>query len=219
MLEQPSVADTVAILRGLKDKYEAHHGVMIADSALVAAAALSHRYISDRFLPDKAIDLIDEAAAKLGMDATSRPQELDEVSRRLLRVEMELISLAAEAEDDPRAQTELAGLDAEAAQLRVRQVNPNPDPDPNPNPNPNPNQADLMRRWEEEKAGQGAGEEGALLRDLVREADVAKVPRGSPNPTPDTRHATPDTHTGPAPGPGPDPEPDPGPEPEPGAGA
>ena len=100
--------------------------------------------------------VIDEAAAKLGMDATSRPQELDEVSRRLLRVEMELISLAAEAEDDPRAQTELAGLDAEAAQLRVRQ-------------------ADLMRRWEEEKAGQGAGEEGALLRDLVREADVAKV--------------------------------------------
>ena len=196
MLEQPSVADTVAILRGLKDKYEAHHGVMIADSALAAAAALSHRYISDRFLPDKAIDLIDEAAAKLGMDATSRPQELDEVSRRLLRVEMELISLAAEAEADPRAQTELAGLDAEAAQLRVRQVNPNPDPDPNPNPNlnpnpnpnPNPNQADLMRRWEEEKAGQGAGEEGALLRDVVREADVAKVPRGSPNPTPDTRH-------------------------------
>lgn len=156
LVEQPTVEATVAILRGIKEKYEVHHGVTIADSALVSAAVLSDRYISERFLPDKAIDLIDEAAAKLGMDATSRPQELDEVARRLLLVEMEQISLAADAEDDPRAQTELAGLDAEAAQLRVRQD-------------------DLMRRWEEEKAGQGADEEGSLLRHLVGESDVAKV--------------------------------------------
>ena len=156
VVEQPTVEATVAILRGIKEKYEIHHGVTIADSALVSAAVLSDRYISERFLPDKAIDLIDEAAAKLGMDATSRPQELDEVARRLLLVEMEQISLAAEAENDARAQTELAGLDAEAAQLRVRQDA-------------------LMTRWEEEKAGQGADEEGSLLRHLVGESDVAKV--------------------------------------------
>merc|ERR1740139_1919853 len=91
VVEQPSVEATVAILRGLKEKYEVHHGVTIADSALVSAAVLSDRYISERFLPDKAIDLIEEAA-KLGMDATSRPQELDEVARRLLQVQMEQIS-------------------------------------------------------------------------------------------------------------------------------
>ena len=156
VVEQPSVEATVAILRGLKEKYEVHHGVTIADSALVSAAVLSDRYISERFLPDKAIDLIDEAAAKLGMDATSRPQELDEVARRLLQVQMEQISLAAEAEEDERARTQLAGLDAEAAELGVRE-------------------ADLTRRWEEEKAGQGADEEGSLLRSLVTESDVATV--------------------------------------------
>ena len=156
VVEQPTVEATVAILRGLKSKYELHHGVSIADSALVSAAVLSDRYISERFLPDKAIDLIDEAAAKLGMDATSRPQELDEVARRLLQVQMEQISIAVEAETDTRARTTLAGLDAEAAELGVRQ-------------------ADLTRRWEEEKAGQGADEEGSLLRSLVAESDVATV--------------------------------------------
>ena len=85
-MDPPTVETAVAILRGLKERYEAHHGVSIADSALVAAAELSERYITERFLPDKAIDLIDEAAAKLNMDATTCPQELDEVSRRLLQV-------------------------------------------------------------------------------------------------------------------------------------
>ena len=83
---QPSVQATTAILRGLKERYEVHHGVTIDDSALVAAAALSDRYIPERFLPDKAIDLVDEAAAKLKMDASSRPQALDEVSRKLVQV-------------------------------------------------------------------------------------------------------------------------------------
>merc|ERR1719272_1315847 len=110
LIEQPSVEATVAILRGLKERYEVHHGVSIADSALVTAAQLSDRYITERFLPDKAIDLIDEAAAKLKMDATSRPQELDEVSRRLLQVQMEQISLQTEADEDPRARAQLAKL-------------------------------------------------------------------------------------------------------------
>ena len=85
-MAEPSVEATTAILRGLKERYEVHHGVTIDDSALVAAAALSDRYIPERFLPDKAIDLVDEAAAKLKMDASSRPQALDEVSRKLVQV-------------------------------------------------------------------------------------------------------------------------------------
>jgi ATP-dependent Clp protease ATP-binding subunit ClpB len=88
-VDQPSVADTISILRGLKDRYETHHNVKISDSALVAAATLSTRYISDRFLPDKAIDLVDEAAAKLKMEVTSKPEELDEVDRKILQMEME----------------------------------------------------------------------------------------------------------------------------------
>jgi len=121
LVDQPSVEATVAILRGLKERYEVHHGVSIADSALVAAAALSSRYISERFLPDKAIDLVDEAAAKLKMDATSRPQKLDELSRRLLQVQMEQISLKAEADSNPAAATRLAALQAEASELQVEQ--------------------------------------------------------------------------------------------------
>ena len=97
-VDQPSVADTVSILRGLKERYEVHHGVQIADSALVAAAALSTRYISDRFLPDKAIDLVDEAAAKLKMEITSKPEELDEIDRRILQMEMERLSLQKETD-------------------------------------------------------------------------------------------------------------------------
>jgi ATP-dependent Clp protease ATP-binding subunit ClpB len=93
---QPSVEDTISILRGLKEKYEVHHGVKIADSALVASATLSDRYISDRFLPDKAIDLVDEAAAKLKMETTSKPTELETVDRRLLQLEMEKLSLEGE---------------------------------------------------------------------------------------------------------------------------
>mmetsp|Transcript_23194 Transcript_23194/g.38868 ORF Transcript_23194/g.38868 Transcript_23194/m.38868 type:complete len:988 (-) Transcript_23194:101-3064(-) len=95
-VDQPDVPNTISILRGLKDRYELHHGVRISDSALVAAASLSQRYIADRFLPDKAIDLVDEAAAKLKMDITSKPQALDDIDRRILQLEMEITALRNE---------------------------------------------------------------------------------------------------------------------------
>jgi ATP-dependent Clp protease ATP-binding subunit ClpB len=95
-VKQPSVEDTISILRGLKEKYEVHHGVKITDSALVAAAMLSHRYIQDRFLPDKAIDLVDEAAARLKMEITSKPVELEVIDRRLMQLQMEKLSLEGE---------------------------------------------------------------------------------------------------------------------------
>jgi ATP-dependent Clp protease ATP-binding subunit ClpB len=97
-VDQPSVEDTISILRGLKERYEVHHGVKITDSALVAAATLSSRYISDRFLPDKAIDLVDEAAAKLKMEITSKPTELEVIDRRLMQLEMEKLSLQGESQ-------------------------------------------------------------------------------------------------------------------------
>ena len=96
LVKQPGVEDTVSILRGLKERYEVHHGVKITDSALVAAASLSHRYITDRFLPDKAIDLIDEAAAKLKMEITSKPVELEVIERRSMQLQMEKLSLEGE---------------------------------------------------------------------------------------------------------------------------
>ena len=95
-VKQPSVEDTISILRGLKEKYEVHHGVKITDSSLVAAAMLSHRYIQDRFLPDKAIDLVDEAAARLKMEITSKPVELEDIDRRLMQLQMEKLSLEGE---------------------------------------------------------------------------------------------------------------------------
>ena len=96
---EPSVADTIAILRGLKERYEAHHGVRIRDAALVAAAVLSDRYIADRFLPDKAIDLVDEAASRLRMEIDSSPIELDEAERRVRQLEIELAAMAKESAD------------------------------------------------------------------------------------------------------------------------
>ncbi|AFY71784.1 ATP-dependent chaperone ClpB [Thalassoporum mexicanum PCC 7367] len=99
VVDQPTVEDTISILRGLNERYEVHHGVNISDSALVAAAVLSNRYISDRFLPDKAIDLVDEAAAKLKMEITSKPIELDEIDRRLMQLQMERLSLKKEETD------------------------------------------------------------------------------------------------------------------------
>lgn len=95
-IKQPSVEDTISILRGLKERYEVHHGVKITDSALVAATTLSHRYITDRFLPDKAIDLVDEAAAKLKMEITSKPVELEAIDRRVMQLQMEKLSLEGE---------------------------------------------------------------------------------------------------------------------------
>ncbi|NJK33769.1 MAG: ATP-dependent chaperone ClpB [Oscillatoriales cyanobacterium SM2_2_1] len=118
-VDQPSVTDTVSILRGLKERYELHHGVKIADNALIAAASLSSRYISDRFLPDKAIDLMDEAAAKLKMEITSKPEELDELDRKILQLEMERLSLQKESDRD--SQERLAKLSKELANLKEAQ--------------------------------------------------------------------------------------------------
>jgi ATP-dependent Clp protease ATP-binding subunit ClpB len=118
-VDQPSVEDTISILRGLKERYENHHGVKISDSSLVAAATLSNRYISDRFLPDKAIDLVDEAAARLKMEITSKPEELDEVDRKILQLEMERLSL--QKESDIASRDRLERLEKELADLKEEQ--------------------------------------------------------------------------------------------------
>jgi ATP-dependent Clp protease ATP-binding subunit ClpB len=118
-VDQPSVEDTISILRGLKERYEVHHGVKISDSALVAAATLSTRYISDRFLPDKAIDLMDEAAARLKMEITSKPEELDEIDRKILQLEMEKLSL--QKESDRASLERLERLEKELANLKEEQ--------------------------------------------------------------------------------------------------
>jgi len=130
LVPQPGVEDTVSILRGLKERYEVHHGVRIRDAALVAAATLSHRYISDRFLPDKAIDLVDEAAARLNIEITSKPLLVDEIDRRLIQLEMEKLSLASDVSRESGLR--LAALDKEMAELRVRQ-------------------GELTQRWEAER--------------------------------------------------------------------
>jgi ATP-dependent Clp protease ATP-binding subunit ClpB len=117
MVDEPSVEDTVSILRGLRERLEVFHGVKIADSALVAAATLSHRYISDRFLPDKAIDLVDEACAVIRTEIDSMPAELDELTRRVMRLEIEETALAKE--DDTASQARLADLRRELADLRA----------------------------------------------------------------------------------------------------
>ncbi len=118
-VNQPSVEDTVSILRGLKERYEVHHGVRIADSSLVAAATLSNRYITDRFLPDKAIDLVDEAAARLKMEITSKPEELDEIDRKILQLEMEKLSL--QKESDTASRERLERLEKELADFKEDQ--------------------------------------------------------------------------------------------------
>ncbi|MDJ0660468.1 MAG: ATP-dependent chaperone ClpB [Crocosphaera sp.] len=119
LVDEPNVVDTISILRGLKERYEVHHGVKIADTALVAAAMLSNRYISDRFLPDKAIDLVDESAAKLKMEITSKPEELDEVDRKILQLEMERLSL--QKEEDEVSRERLERLEKELADLKEEQ--------------------------------------------------------------------------------------------------
>ncbi|PSB02861.1 ATP-dependent chaperone ClpB [Merismopedia glauca] len=118
-VDQPNIEDTISILRGLKERYEVHHGVRIADNALVAAATLSSRYISDRFLPDKAIDLVDEAAARLKMEITSKPEELDEIDRKVLQLEMERLSL--QKESDLGSKERLNRLEKELADLKEEQ--------------------------------------------------------------------------------------------------
>ena len=119
LVDQPTVEDTISILRGLKERYEVHHGVRIADSALVAAAVLSSRYIADRFLPDKAIDLVDESAARLKMEITSKPEEIDEIDRKILQLEMEKLSLGRES--DSASQERLQRLERELAELSEQQ--------------------------------------------------------------------------------------------------
>jgi ATP-dependent Clp protease ATP-binding subunit ClpB len=137
MIDQPSPEDTVSILRGLKSRYELHHGVRIRDEALLAAAQLSHRYIPDRFLPDKAIDLIDEACAKLKNELTSKPTVLDEIDRRIIQLEMERLSLKSDAdtEDPPKdINTRIAKLDLEMDRLKAESK-------------------ELSMRWEAERGG------------------------------------------------------------------
>jgi len=130
-VSEPSVEDTISILRGLKDKYEQHHGVRITDSALVAAATLSHRYITDRFLPDKAIDLVDEAAARLKMAIDSKPEELDSLDREIIRLKIEQEALKKES--DPGSKARLQTLEKELAELEEKA-------------------AALTGRWQAEKA-------------------------------------------------------------------
>jgi ATP-dependent Clp protease ATP-binding subunit ClpB len=154
MVGEPSVQDTIAILRGLKERYETHHGVRIQDNALIAAATLSHRYIADRFLPDKAIDLIDEAASKIRIEIDSVPTEIDEVDRRVMQLEIELTSLRKE-KDEPSKQRRSA-IEGELAELRER--------------------SDGMRaQWEREKqAIQGVRETKERLEQARVEADRAE---------------------------------------------
>jgi ATP-dependent Clp protease ATP-binding subunit ClpB len=123
-VNEPTVEDTISILRGLKERYEVHHGVKISDSALVSAATLSSRYIADRFLPDKAIDLVDEAAAKLKMEITSKPAELESIDRRVMQLEMEKLSLQGEklrGESYRPTQERLEKIDAEIDTLKIKQ--------------------------------------------------------------------------------------------------
>jgi ATP-dependent Clp protease ATP-binding subunit ClpB len=117
-VEEPSVEDTIAILRGLKERYEVHHGVRIQDAAIIAAATLSHRYIADRFLPDKAIDLVDESASRLRIEIDSLPTEIDEVERRVMQLEIEHEALSKETDDASVARRE--AIERELAELRER---------------------------------------------------------------------------------------------------
>jgi ATP-dependent Clp protease ATP-binding subunit ClpB len=154
LVGEPSVEDTIAILRGLRGRYEAHHEVQISDGALVAAAALSDRYITARFLPDKAIDLIDEASSRLRMEIDSRPVEIDELQRAVDRMRME--ELALQREDDPASRERLERLRAELAD-RQEQLTA------------------LVARWEREKAGLNkVGELKKRLDDLKGQADRAQ---------------------------------------------
>nr|WP_042245272.1 ATP-dependent chaperone ClpB [Paracoccus sp. PAMC 22219] len=125
LVEEPTVEDTISILRGIKEKYELHHGVRISDAALVAAATLSHRYITDRFLPDKAIDLMDEAASRLRMEVDSKPEELDQLDRQILQLQIEAEALkkeddAASKDRLERLEKDLSGLQERSAEMTAR---------------------------------------------------------------------------------------------------
>ena len=149
-VEEPSVEDTIAILRGLKGKYEVHHKVRITDSALVAAATLSDRYITDRFLPDKAIDLVDEAASQIRMEIDSKPIEIDEVDRHILQLEIELQSLGGAESDDPGTAARREQLEQALAEERERS-------------------AAMHAEWQQEKQTIGAV---AALQEKLEQANV-----------------------------------------------
>ncbi len=148
MVEEPSAEDTIAILRGLKERYETHHGVQVQDNAIVAAAVLSKRYIADRFLPDKAVDLIDEAASRLRIEIDSVPEEIDEVERRIIQLEIERQAL--ETEEDASSQERLAKLLEERAELKEKGDH-------------------LKANWQNEKAGI------QRVRDLMERIEALKI--------------------------------------------
>ena len=147
-VEEPTVEDSISILRGIKEKYELHHGVRIADSALVAAATLSHRYITDRFLPDKAIDLMDEAASRLRMEVDSKPEELDALDRQILQFQIETEAL--KKEDDAASKDRLEKLEKELADLQQKS-------------------AELTAKWQAERASLEAA------RTLKEQLDTARA--------------------------------------------
>jgi len=155
LVAQPSVEDTISILRGLRDRYEIHHGVSIRDAALVSAAVLSDRYITDRFLPDKAIDLVDEAAAKLRTEIDSRPVELDEAIRKQTQMEIELTGLRKEKDDASKERT--VKLEKELAEVREKVTA-------------------LQARWEAEKGGIAKVQELKAAMDLAR-TEMARAER------------------------------------------
>ncbi|MCV6597652.1 MAG: ATP-dependent chaperone ClpB [Mangrovicoccus sp.] len=148
VVEEPTVEDTVSILRGIKEKYELHHGVRISDSALVAAATLSHRYITDRFLPDKAIDLVDEAASRLRMEVDSKPEELDALDRQILQMQIEAEAL--KKEDDAASKDRLETLESELSELQQRS-------------------AEMTAQWQAER------DKLAQARDIKEELDHARA--------------------------------------------
>jgi ATP-dependent Clp protease ATP-binding subunit ClpB len=148
VVEEPTVEDTISILRGIKEKYELHHGVRISDSALVAAATLSHRYITDRFLPDKAIDLMDEAASRLRMEVDSKPEELDALDREILQKQIEAEAL--KKEDDAASKDRLAKLERELAELQEKS-------------------SEMTAQWQAER------DKLAGARDLKEQLDRARI--------------------------------------------
>ena len=154
-VNEPSVEDTISILRGLKEKYETHHGVRIADSAIVAAATLSHRYIADRFLPDKAIDLVDEAASRVRMAVDSKPEELDEIDRRLIQLKIEREALKKETDDASRRRLE--NLDGEIEDLEAQSE-------------------EMTARWKAEKEKVGSAAQARAALDRLR-GELAQAQR------------------------------------------
>lgn len=148
MVQEPTVEDTISILRGIKEKYELHHGVRVSDSALVAAATLSHRYITDRFLPDKAIDLVDEAASRLRMEVDSKPEELDQLDRQILQMQIE--EEALKLEDDAASKDRLESLQKDLAELQEKS-------------------AEMTAQWQAER------DKLAGARDLKEQLDKARA--------------------------------------------